>query len=130
MDQGAIEQSRETAEKQALRLRRFALAASSYGLSIALLWIAHEMGFIHRGTFGPLAAIMVGVNVALYAAFRSGFNLRFTDPSLTKVQVFLGTTVLMMVLYATDEGRGTAISMCFLIFLFGVFRLPTRELVL
>jgi len=119
-----------TAEKQAVRLRRFTLAASSYGIGLVLLWAGREMGFVQGGPALALAAMIVAVNLALYAAFRSGFNLRFADPSLTRAQILIATTVLMTALYSADVERGITLGLCFLIFLFGVFRLGTRELIL
>jgi diguanylate cyclase (GGDEF)-like protein len=125
-----VQSQEKTAEKQSLRLRRFSLAASSYALGLLLLFAGHQMGFVHGGAALPLAGSIVAVNIALYAAFRSGFNLRFADPSLTKVQVLIATTVLMAALYSSDVERGISLALCFLIFLFGIFRLSTRELVL
>ena len=121
---------RVTDEKQAIRLRRFLLAASSYALCLVLLAVGHFFDFIHGGAALGLAAAVLVVNAALFAAFRSGFNLRFADPSLTKLQVFLATTLLMAGLYHVEVGRGISVALVFLIFLFGIFRLSTRELVL
>jgi diguanylate cyclase (GGDEF)-like protein len=59
--------------------------------------------------------------------FLSGLNLRFRDPSLTKAQVYLAITVLMFALYHLDVERGISVGLCFLVFLFGVFRMSTRE---
>jgi diguanylate cyclase (GGDEF)-like protein len=118
-----------TEEKQELRLRRYGLAASSYALGLALLWAAYAIGFIHAGPALLLSAAMIGVNAALYAAFLSGANLRFADPSLTKLQLYVAVTVLMVALYEVDVGRGISLGMCFLVLLFGVFRLTTRELI-
>ncbi|HUQ73572.1 MAG TPA: EAL domain-containing protein [Burkholderiales bacterium] len=131
MDQGLIQHTRPTAlDKQALRLRRFSLAAASYALCLILLWVGQWMGFIHTGPALLLGSVVLAVNAGLYLTFRTNLNLRFADPSLTKAQVFLGTTVLMIALYSADVGRGATLALCFLIFLFGIFRLSTRELVL
>jgi len=67
------------------------------------------------------------INVALYAAIRSGFNLRFADPSLTGFQIFTGITVVMYIVYSMDDGRDLALFGCFLVFLFGIFRLSARQ---
>jgi diguanylate cyclase len=125
-----VQRETKTGEKQAVRLRRFSLGASSYAFALLLLFVGHEMGFVHAGAALPLAVAIVVANAALYAAFRSGFNLRFADPSLTKLQVLVATTMLMAALYSSDVERGISLALCFLIFLFGIFRLSTRELVL
>jgi diguanylate cyclase (GGDEF)-like protein len=123
-----MEQRHDVGQQQALRLRRYALAASSYGLGIALLWAAHALGFIAAAPALALAALMLAWNGAVFAAFRSGFNLRFADPSLTKPQVYVAVTLLMACLYFIEVGRGISLGFCFLVFLFGIFRLRTREL--
>src|SRR4029077_10675840 len=48
----------------------------------------------------------------------------------TKLQVYLGITLLMAALYYVDAARGIALGLCFLVFLFGLFRMSTRELLL
>lgn len=42
-------------------------------------------------------------------------------------QTFAGLTVLMVALYFTEVGRGASVGLCFLTFLFGVFRLKQRQ---
>src|SRR5690606_4344337 len=76
-----------------------------------------------------LALAMVVVNAALFAALRSGWNLRFKDPSLTAPQLYAGITILMIASYYTDGPRGIVVGLTFVIFLFGVFRLTIREFV-
>jgi diguanylate cyclase len=117
-------------EKQAIRLRRYALAALSYALVLPLLAAGYLLGYIQAAPALAVAAAIVASNAALYAAFRTGLNLRLSDPSLTKLQVYLGITLLMAALYYTDAAaRGIALGLCYLVFLFGVFRLGTREMI-
>lgn len=49
---------------------------------------------------------MLAINAVLLYAFRSGLNERFEDPSLTWLQVVLGTAVIMYVAYHADANRG------------------------
>jgi len=113
--------------KQALRLRRFGLAVLTYVLATALMAITSLFGALAPSSALEVAAAVVAANLGLYFFIRSGFNLRFKDPSLTRLQMLLGTTFLMFVVYNLDEGRNIALFGCFLIFLFGVFRLDARE---
>jgi len=69
----------------------------------------------------------LAINLGLYVAIRSGFNLRFKDPSLTRFQILVGITVVMLIAYHMDDGRDIALFGCFLVFLFGIFRLSARE---
>ena len=112
--------------KQTLRLRRFGLAALTYSLGIALLAIAWAFGALATAAALFLAATFILTNIALYAAFRSGFNLRYKDPSLTRLQILAAITLLMLTVYHMDYGRNIALFACFIVFLFGVFRLDVR----
>ncbi|HET7363463.1 MAG TPA: EAL domain-containing protein [Burkholderiales bacterium] len=118
----------ETAQRQALRLERYSLALYSYSLALALLFVGHAFGFINTAATVAIALATIAANAAVYLMLVSGFNLRFADPSLTKLQVYLGITLLMAALYYVDVARGISLGLCFLVFLFGIFRMSTREL--
>jgi len=115
--------------RQALRLRQFSLAAYAYLLMLVPLYAGHVFGFIHTGAALGLAVAIACLNAGLYLAFRTGFNLRFLDPSLTAAQLYAAITILMAALYHANVARGLAAGLCFLIFLFGVYRLSTRQFV-
>ena len=115
------------AEKQALRLRRFGLAVLTYALAVALLAVAWAFGEIPTSVALQVAAMFVALNLSLYVLIRSGFNLRFKDPSLTRLQMLAAITVLMYLVYHLDDGRNVALFGCFIVFLFGIFRLDARE---
>ena len=120
----------ETAQQQAIRLERYSLALYSYSLALALLFVGHAFGFIDTPAAISIALATIASNAVVYLMLVSGFNLRFADPSLTKLQVYLGITLLMAALYYVDAARGIALGLCFLVFLFGLFRMSTRELLL
>jgi diguanylate cyclase (GGDEF)-like protein/PAS domain S-box-containing protein len=113
--------------KQALRLRRFGVAALSYVLAMALVALAWGFGVLPASTVLEAAAAFLALNLGLYAVIRSGFNLRFADPSLTRIQMLAAITVLMYIVYHMDHGREVALFGCFVVFLFGIFRLTVRE---
>jgi diguanylate cyclase (GGDEF)-like protein/PAS domain S-box-containing protein len=115
--------------KQALRLRRFGVAALSYVLATALVAVAWAFGVIPASIVLDAAAAFVAINLALYWTIRSGFNLRFADPSLTRVQIVAAITVQMFVIYHMNDGREVALFGCFIVFLFGIFRLTTRQFI-
>src|SRR5258708_12441105 len=97
-------------------------------MALALLAAGSAVDFIPTGPAITIAIACIATNAVLYALFRSGFNLRFADASLTKPQVYIGITLLMLGLYWVDIGRGISLGLCFFAFLFGIFRLSTREL--
>jgi diguanylate cyclase (GGDEF)-like protein/PAS domain S-box-containing protein len=113
--------------KQALRLRRFGLAALTYAASAGFVTVAWAFGVIPASAALEIALAFLALNLGLYAAIRSGFNLRFKDPSLTRFQILAAITVLMYLVYHMDDGRNIALFGCFVIFQFGIFRLNTRE---
>jgi len=115
--------------RQALRLRRFGLATLSYVLAIALTCVAWAFGAVPASTVLEAALAFFAINAGLYAVIRSGLNLRFKDPSLTRFQIVAAISVLMFIVYNMNEGREVALFGCFVVFLFGIFRLTSREFV-
>ena len=115
--------------KQALRLRRFGLAALNYAFATALVAFGWAFGVLPASTVLEAAAAYLAINLSLYVVIRSGLNLRFADPSLTRFQMLAAITVLMYVVYHMDDGRNIALFGCFIVFLFGIFRLSAREFI-
>ncbi len=113
--------------KQAVRLRRFLMAAAAYGVCIPLLAFANWLGFIPLQAVSVAIAAMLAVNAGLYLLFRTNLNERFKDPSLTWLQTVAATVVLMYIVYHADLDRGLALMMCLLVLAFGAFRFTTRE---
>jgi diguanylate cyclase (GGDEF)-like protein/PAS domain S-box-containing protein len=113
--------------KQALRLRRFGLAALSYALAGALVALAWTLGMLTASAALQVTAAILALNLGLYVLIRAGFNLRFGDPSLTRFQILAAISVLMYTVYHMDDGRDIALFGCFIVFLFGIFRLDTRQ---
>ncbi len=125
----SVENAARTAKKQAVRRRRFWLAASTYCLLLIPLAVAHALGLMRTGPALAIAGAVVALNAALFALFHSGLNLRFRDPSLTLAQTLAGITLLMVALYFAEAERGVGLGVCFLVFLFGLFHLGRREFV-
>jgi diguanylate cyclase (GGDEF)-like protein len=116
---------------QRLLLKRFALAAGTYALALMLLWLAFFTGHYDE----PVASVAVGTalvvisQAALFVVFYSGCNLRFSDPSLTEVQVLMGLGWQTWLIANLDEARGAFLVFYVLILLFGLFHLSRRALV-
>src|SRR5258708_13744647 len=113
--------------KRDLRMRRFILAASAYSVCVPLLLLAQKLGLVALQTALVTGVAMLLVNGALYLAFRTRFNERFGDPSLTWIQVILATVILMYVVYHLDRERGLVLMLCLVVLSFGAFRFDTRE---
>lgn len=114
---------------QALRIRRFLMAFSSYLMWMILIAYCYYQGFFLMSLQGTIACFFAvfAINVVLFITFRTGFNKRFKDPSLTMLQMLFGTCVAMLVTYYTDEVRGTLLLIYMVVFIFGVFRLQLRQ---
>ena len=115
--------------RQGVRLRRFLLASGAYAVCFPLLALAWGFGLVARGPALLLAALMVAVNLGLYLVFRFGLNRGFSDPSLTRAQVFLANALLMLGVYSFDQGRAMVLNLSLVVLTFGVFRFTTREFV-
>jgi len=115
--------------RQALRLKRLAVAALTYLLTSVFVGLAYAVELLPGDAALEIAAAYAAINVALYAVIRSGFNVRFADPSLTRFQILVGITMVMFIAYNMDRGREIALFGCFLVFLFGIFRLTPREFI-
>ena len=117
-------------DRQALRTRRFLMAAGTSLMVIALLGITYAFGGLEWiGLVQGTALILLWIAV-FFIAIRSGFNLRFSDPSLTAPQVASSIVTMAYIMYYADRGRGALLLVFLVAFLFGVFRLRTRQLLL
>ena len=66
-------------------------------------------------------------NIILYIIFRSGFNKRFDDPSLTLLQMLIATFWTMVFVYYAETVRSIVLLLYLVVFVFGLFKLKVRE---
>lgn len=114
---------------QSLRISRFFVAFVSYVLCYLLVGVLQYGGFL-RGSFGfYLICIVVNLifNLVLYAVFRSNFNLRSKDPSMTLLQMVFGIFWILFIMYHLNEGRSILLIMFFVVFVFGLFELRSSQ---
>ncbi|HON59696.1 MAG TPA: diguanylate cyclase [Smithella sp.] len=115
--------------KQALRIKRFFIAFSSYVLICSLVILGYNLGFspvpLRVLVFSQLG--ILACNILLYVIFRTGFNKRFKDPSLTLLQILIATFWLLEVLYYADSVRSAVLLDFLIIFILGLFRFGVRE---
>jgi diguanylate cyclase len=109
--------------RQALRMRRFFIAAGTSCLVPLVLTMAAALGSVEFRVAGSGAAMVGATIVLFYAIFRSGFNLRFPDPSLTAEMILAAILCVAYLSYYVGEAR-PAIAMFYLMALwFGALRL-------
>jgi len=115
--------------KQALRIRRFFIATASYLMWMILVVYCYYSGFIRPSKVWTALAfgVIVLVNILLYTVFRSGLNKRFSDPSLTMLQMITAALFAMVAIYFTDEIRGMMLLAYIVTILFGIFRLTLNQ---
>jgi diguanylate cyclase (GGDEF)-like protein len=114
--------------RQLHRMRRWMMATGASTMAVVLFLAAHLLGLLGGEAFATAALLTLGFVVLFYAIFRSGLNLRFRDPSLTLPQMVASTLVILYALSQSKDGQGILALIYVVSFLFGVFRLSTREL--
>ena len=116
--------------KQALRIRRSLMAAGTSLLVLFLLVVGYTQGLLELPVLTEAAFMTCALIALIYAVFRSGFNLRFPDPSLTMEQIILATMALVYIMYQAERMRDVLLMVYLMPFLFGVFRLERLRLLL
>jgi len=97
-------------------------------MAVTLFLAAHVLGGLPLHAFINAALFTVFFIVFFYILFRSGLNKRFRDASLTKPQILASALVILYVLSESPDNQGVVALIFLVAFLFGVFRLSTREL--
>jgi hypothetical protein len=114
-------------KEQAVRIRRFFMAAGTYAVAFILGFIQSSLGIMEARPLYFLLLIVAAFLITYYLLFRTGVNLRFRDPSLTAPQMYTATLVLMYCMYFAGQGRSVYLIIYLIVFLFGVFRFDTRQ---
>ncbi len=115
-------------ERQALRFRRYLLALATSLMVIVLLYVAYLMGGLEWAGFAYGTALIAFWVVLFYVVLRTNLNLRFRDASMTMPQLVSSLVTMAFVMYYADRGRAALLIVFLVSFLFGVFRLRTRQL--
>ena len=116
--------------RQALRMRRFLAGAASLLVVVGLMVYCVQTGLMGVDEFKLATGLVVCWFVVFYALLRSGFNLRFPDQSLTLEQVVTASAIMYYTGFIAEQARATFLIAALAVFLFGVFRLRTRQLLL
>ena len=116
--------------RQALRMRRFLTGAVSLLVVVGLMVYCVQTGLMSAAQFGLVAGLVALWFGLFYGLLRSGLNLRFADPSLTVAQIVAASAVMYYTGFIAEPARATFLVAVLAVFLFGVFRLRTRQLLL
>lgn len=114
--------------RQALRLRRYLMAAGTSMLAVVVLFVGHRFGMLPWAAAIEGTAIILVLGAVFYLLFRSGLNRRFQDPSLTTEMILSAVIVLAYLIYQAPGARNLLSMFYLAALLFGALRLPTRRL--
>ncbi len=114
--------------KQSLRIRRLLMACGSYLMLFFVLLVAVWLRLLDLKPTLHIVTAGILFNLFLYGVIRSGFNLRFRDPSLTILQLIVPLTMVSYGMYFAGGSRSVFLMTYLVAILFGLFRLNTRQL--
>lgn len=114
-------------QRQALRMRRFAMGAMGYVIGFAISALCYLAGLMAPEPILYAVPVVLALNGLMFAAFVSGANLHFSDPSLTMPQLLLATAVMMYGAAVSDQTRPLFLLLYPVPFLFGAFRLTISQ---
>jgi diguanylate cyclase len=121
-----LETATKVAREQRQRLQWVGFTAASYALDLlflALYWLAGSVTLAVPLAYAAAAAVHVGGN---HAAYASGWNLRFRDPSLTAPLVLAGVTVQLGLVVLAPQVAFPFIVNIFTVFAFGAIWMSLR----
>ncbi|WP_198025060.1 sensor domain-containing diguanylate cyclase [Salinisphaera hydrothermalis] len=96
------------ARHQRVRLRRLGLSCISYALQIALAVVIALLGAVKPMVAMGYAMAQCVIVASFYLAFRTGVNLRSSEPNLTLAQVLAPALPGLLLLYALDSAESQA----------------------
>jgi hypothetical protein len=105
------------------------MAVTTYAVVIAgsVLLVNVGLGTMSARQWALYAGVAVLANGVLYSVFRLGLNLRFADPSLTRVQIVASALWGMIPLYGLPEARPIILMFYLPAFSFGMLRFTRRQ---
>jgi len=113
---------------QRVLVLRYLIAAASSLLVVALFGVGWLLGILPGYTFVTGTALVCGFIALFFVLFRTGWNKKAPDPSLTVAQILASMLATSFVLYHAGEARTIYFLIYLVAFLFGVFQLSTRAL--
>ncbi len=115
-------------KEQEVRMRRFLMAAGSSLMVIALAALCWWQGILDFIPFLQATLAIMFLIVLFYTAFRTGWNRRFADPSLTLPQIVTSILIVSHLLFFAREARALFLLIYMVSFTFGMFHLRTRQI--
>lgn len=117
---------------QQLRLRRLGMSCLSYLVSAAIGGLFLSQGLIELQAMINFMIMALVINLGLFLAIRTNWNLRFREPSLTFPQMVLALFPVLYLIYSLDSGQARAIMLVIATVppLYGTLALDTKRFLL
>jgi diguanylate cyclase (GGDEF)-like protein len=116
--------------KQRLRIRRFLFASAFSTLYLVVLGLFYSQDKVDGRTFVTACAIVAALVLVFFSLFRSGLNLRASDPSLTGWQFLAAVLTMLYVVYRAPDTRLAFTAFFFVALMFGMLRHSGKKLAL
>lgn len=114
--------------RRRIRLQQWVVSALAYVASGLVLWFGLRLGWMDATRLLPWCAVLATGQTAIYAALRSGWSERCTDPALTVVQLLLGVAGVDWAYLICGPVRSVTLFPLLLIFTFAAFSLTWRRI--
>ena len=113
--------------RQRLRIRRFAFASVFSILFVVVLAVFYTQDKVDRATLIHAGVLVFAFIVVFFCLFRTGLNLRFSDPSLTGWQFLAAVATMLYVVYRAPETRLAFTAFFFVALMFGMLRRDSKR---
>lgn len=112
---------------QEIRLKRFKMGLVIWTCNSIVVTMLQVYGYLSMGAYLFSFFTMVIFNILIYSLLKTRLNLHLKDPSVTFSQILFTVLFMMNLLYQADGARSAILILMFTAFIFGMFRLNTRE---
>lgn len=114
---------------QALRVKRFLMAALVYVIAVAMMGLYVREGIMETRHWAWLSVAIGFYNLLVYTFLRSGRNESLRDPSITGWQMVGACVFMASTMYLVDAARGALLLLYLVLLQFGVLRLRVWQYV-
>lgn len=122
-------QQQRTRSAQRLRIRRLGMSFGSQLVSLGLVVFCWSQGLLPWWVIHGFAIITLITNGIFFLLIRSGYNLRFTDPSMTAAQMVIALIAPLWATFWLDSGqaRATLLFLAMVPALYGILALNLKQ---
>lgn len=126
-----VQTSDQVSADQALRLQRLSMSFRSYLFTFTLVCFCWFQDMIAGPIVVHYGGFVLLLNLCFFALIRTGYNLRYDDPSMTFAQITVSIVPAMYVMYFLDSGQARSVFLYLGIVpaLYGILGLNTRQFI-